>query len=316
MASPSLRNRIRAWWEGYDGQEYDAWLEARARARAIKKQNGSDGPARRRSAFQRATAWEAARIDISNQIWGEGYCGPGGPQHVIDLVKLLGLTPEMSVLIVGGGLGGPARILAKEYGCYVDAYEASKELVAAGTEMSLVAGLSKKATLEHYDFQKCPPFKRKYDAAVSMEALYAVENKEGALKAVQGAIKPCKLFVLTDYVLSDDVDPEDPDIQSWIENEPIEIFPVRNEAMIPLIEQADFNLRVKEDLSEAYRAVIARSWANAGDLVQGLLDKGDEGRPLVDTLLREATLWARRSALLTKQKVHVMRYLAERVWFD
>ena len=314
MTSLSFRNRLKAWWEGYDGQEYDAWLEARSRAKSAKATTPV-GVAK--SAFAPAdTAWKQERIEISNLVWGDGYCGPGGPQHVIDLSKLLGLTPEMSILILGGGLGGPARVLAKEYGCYVDAYEQSRSLAAAGSEMSVVAGLAKKAVIEPYDFNKCPPFKRKYDAAVSTEALFMVEKKTEALNAVQASLKPCKLFVITDYVLADNVDTGDPDIREWIENEPSPIYPVQNQAMTQLIEQNQFNLRVKEDLGENFRSLIAKCWGQAGDLVQQLLERGDEGRPLVDMLLREATLWSRRSALITKHKVQVMRYLAERVWFD
>ena len=313
MTALSLRNRLKAWWEGYDGQEYDAWLEARARARAAKAHTPVGVV---KSVFQPEAAWKQERIEIANLVWGEGYCGPGGPQHVIDLSKLLGLTPEMSILMIGGGLGGPARVLAKEFGCYVDAFEQSRELTAAGNELSLVAGLSKKAIIAHYDFDKCPQFKRKYDAAISTEALFTVEKKGDVLNTVQGSMKPCKLFVITDYVLADNVEPDDPDIKEWIDSEPMKIHPVQNQEMATLIEQNQFNLRVKEDLTENFRSLIAKSWAQAGDLVQQLLERGDEGRPLVDMLLREATLWSRRSALMTKHKIQVMRYLAERVWFD
>jgi SAM-dependent methyltransferase len=316
MATSALRNRLKAWWEGYDGQEYHAWLTSRSRGNPAPQKPAKERSARRKAGLRRETAWKSERIDISNLIWGDGYCGPGGPQHVIDLVKLLGLTPEMSVLLVGGGLGGPARVLAKEFGCYVDAIEQSKELAAAGSEMSHVAGLSKKAAIEHYDFGRCPPFKRKYDAAISTEALFTVENKPGVLKAAHAALKPCKLLVVTDYVLDDAADPEDPDLQQWFDNEPTEIFPIQNDAMINLIEQAHFNLRVKEDVSETVRSQIARSWASAGEIAQKLLDRGDEGRPMVDTLLREAIHWSRRSSLLDKHKVRVMRYLAERTWYD
>jgi hypothetical protein len=317
MRATPLRNRLKAWWEGYDGQEYDAWLASRnGKKRATNGKANGGASALRKSALRREAAWKPERIDIANLVWGEGYCGPGGPQHVIDLVKLLGLTPEMSVVIVGGGLGGPARVLAKEFGCYVDAVEQSKELVAAGSEMSHVAGLAKKAAIEHYDFGRCAPFARKYDAAISTEAMFCVENKPGVLKAVHQSLKPCKLFVVTDYVLDDDADPADPDIQDWLDNEPTEIFAIKNEEMATLIEQAQFNLRVKEDQTEEQRSLIAKRWAGAGDMAQTLLDRGEEGRPLVDMLLREATLWSRRSSLLAKGKVRVMRYLAERTWFD
>ena len=318
MQATTLRNRLKAWWEGYDGQEYDAWLAMRNGNRPAKTKGKAETGrgSLRKAGLRREAAWKPERIDIANLVWGEGYCGPGGPQHVIDLVKLLGLTPEMSVLIIGGGLGGPARVLAKQFGCYVDSVEQSKELVAAGSEMSHVAGLAKKAAIDHYDFGRCAPFKRKYDAAISTEAMFCVENKPGVLRAVQQSLKPCKLVVLTDYVLDDDVDLADPDIQDWMDNEPTEIFPIRNEEMATLIEQAQFNLRVKEDLTEAQRAMVAKCWAGAGEMAQQFLDRGEQSRPLVDTLLREATLWSRRSSLLAKQKVRVVRYLAERTWFD
>ena len=43
----------------------------------------------------------------------------GGKGATVRLARLAGLTPEMRVLDVGGGLGGPARTLAVEFGCYV-----------------------------------------------------------------------------------------------------------------------------------------------------------------------------------------------------
>jgi len=123
--------RLRAWWEGYSPEEYLAWLEAR-------RAKGTTGKHKTGAATSPVTeiAWKPDRIKVANLIWGEGYCGPGGPQHVVDLSKLLGLTPDMSVLIVGGGLGGPARALAGNFGCYVTAYEQSAELAAAGTDPS------------------------------------------------------------------------------------------------------------------------------------------------------------------------------------
>ena len=83
MTSLSIRNRLKAWWEGYDGQEYDAWLEARARARAAKSTTPVGVV---KSVFQPETAWKQERIEIANLVWGEGYCGPG--RYCIQSVKI------------------------------------------------------------------------------------------------------------------------------------------------------------------------------------------------------------------------------------
>ena len=43
-----------------------------------------------------------------------------GKDATLELARLAGVTPEMRVLDVGGGLGGPARTLASEIGCSVE----------------------------------------------------------------------------------------------------------------------------------------------------------------------------------------------------
>jgi 2-polyprenyl-3-methyl-5-hydroxy-6-metoxy-1,4-benzoquinol methylase len=43
----------------------------------------------------------------------------GGKRATVRLARLAGLLPGTRVLDVGGGLGGPARTLALEFGCQV-----------------------------------------------------------------------------------------------------------------------------------------------------------------------------------------------------
>ena len=45
----------------------------------------------------------------------------GGKGFTLRLANLAGLKPDMRILDVGGGLGGPARTLALEFGCHVTA---------------------------------------------------------------------------------------------------------------------------------------------------------------------------------------------------
>lgn len=307
-----IGTRLKAWWEGYDAAEYHAWVTGRRDTEPTKIKAAVKAQVKAVNEI----AWDADRIEIANLVWGEGYCGPGGPQHVVDLAKLLGLSPEMSVLIVGGGLGGPARALAKNYGCYMSAYEASKELAAAGTKLSADAGLAKKAPIEHYNPEKIKPFPRKFDAAVAKESFFTINNKEAVLKAVHASLKNSSLFLITDYVLSDEVPPESETVQEWMKEEPIEPFMVTNAQMVALFESVNFNLRVKDDISEHYRDLIAQSWKDSTAIVQKLVAQGEDNKSLIETLLREATIWARRSALLEKGTVRVMRYLAEKAWFD
>src|SRR5260370_23130454 len=48
-----------------------------------------------------------------------------------ELAKLAGITADMSVLDVGSGVGGPARVLAATYGCRVSGVDLRQPFVDA-----------------------------------------------------------------------------------------------------------------------------------------------------------------------------------------
>jgi ubiquinone/menaquinone biosynthesis C-methylase UbiE len=50
-----------------------------------------------------------------------------GKDATLELARLAGVTPEMRVLDVGGGLGGPARTLASEIGCSVEVLDVTED---------------------------------------------------------------------------------------------------------------------------------------------------------------------------------------------
>jgi len=59
------------------------------------------------------------------------------------LAEMGGLGPGMRVLDVGGGLGGPARTLAAEFGCSVTLIDLAESYVQAAAALTDLLGLSK-----------------------------------------------------------------------------------------------------------------------------------------------------------------------------
>jgi cyclopropane fatty-acyl-phospholipid synthase-like methyltransferase len=59
-----------------------------------------------------------------------------------ELAKLAGVTADMSVLDVGSGIGGPARILAATYGCRVTGVDLSEPFVDAAGYLTERTGQS------------------------------------------------------------------------------------------------------------------------------------------------------------------------------
>ena len=65
----------------------------------------------------------------------------GGKGATVRLARLAGLTPGVRVLDVGGGLGGPARTLAVEYGCHVTVVDLTESYVRAAEMLTARLGL-------------------------------------------------------------------------------------------------------------------------------------------------------------------------------
>ena len=70
----------------------------------------------------------------------------GGKAATVRLAHLAGLAPGTRVLDVGGGLGGPARTLAVEFGCHVTVMDLTESYVQAADMLTARLGLSDRVT--------------------------------------------------------------------------------------------------------------------------------------------------------------------------
>ncbi len=65
-----------------------------------------------------------------------------GKDSTMDLARLAKLSKGMRVLDIGGGLGGPARTLASEFGCTVTVLDLTEEYCRVGEMLTSRTGLS------------------------------------------------------------------------------------------------------------------------------------------------------------------------------
>src|SRR5258706_379696 len=72
-------------------------------------------------------------------------CGKEATQR---LARLAALAPGMRVLDVGGGVGGPARTLAVEFGCLVTTIDLTESFVQAAKMLTARLGLGAHVTHE------------------------------------------------------------------------------------------------------------------------------------------------------------------------
>jgi SAM-dependent methyltransferase len=70
----------------------------------------------------------------------------GGKDATVRLARLARARPGSRVLDVGGGLGGPARTLAAEFGCHVTVVDLTESYVRAGVALTARLGLADRVT--------------------------------------------------------------------------------------------------------------------------------------------------------------------------
>jgi len=300
--------RLKAWWEGYDTDDIKERLKDRAPVEEGAQEAKEDPE---EFSTENLDPWDAQTVDIAQYIWGKGFCGPGGPDYIISLSKLLALSPEMSMLQIGAGLGGPARVLVDRFGVWITGFETSEMLVEKGRKLSKMAGLEKKAILEQYDTDDFEGFGRKFDRAISKEALFTIEDKAGMIAHIEDKLKPGGLFLMTEYVLSSDSVIGKDRYKEWIVGERSHPFPVLADDLVEMLKASRMQVRVSEDITRQYIEMINQAWAGA-DEVAAKLAQREDGAGMIQTLMREAEFWTRRKKLLESGDLMLWRIVANK----
>ncbi len=306
--------RLKAWWEGYDSDEIAARLAERNACDGISDLNDTSAEKKPPDTLDAALPvdpWDEETIEIAHYVWGDGFCGPGGPEYIVGLSKLLALSPEMSMVQLGAGLGGPARTLVDRFGVWVTGYEASEQLVAAGNKLSKIAGMEKKAEISYYNPEEHDEFDRQFDRILSKEALFTIKNKSGMIRAVEEKLKPGGLVLITDYVVADDSVYTKDTYKQWRVGEPTDPCPSTADQLKGLIKGVKLQVRVSEDITDEYIKLINHAWAGA-DKVATKLVKQENGTALIQTLMREAEFWARRKKMLESGDLRLWRIVANK----
>lgn len=308
----SFRVRFLAWWQGKNAEDVAAELgsEDESLQETLEKKPVVGVASLEFKAEEAAPEitdknWPAERIKIVETIWGPGFIGPGGSEHVLRLVQPFGMNSSMNVLDLGAGLGGPARAIAEDSKAWLTGMEGSDALAIAGMERSTNAGLSKKAPVSHTDFETIELRPNFFDRVFSKEALFTVADKERLFKMVFTALKNEGQFVFTDYMVRER-GAESQAVKDWLAHEPVQPHlwsPDRTEAYL---KRLTFDIRVVEDITKGARQRIFQGW-------QKFIDAHEPGSipdELVPSLVDEAEHWARRVAALDSGNIRMYRIYA------
>ena len=302
--------RFRAWWEGYDAEEYCNTLNRAQRAPVFDE---AAAARRRAAAYEPPKPHTPIRLKSAQLVWGSGFLGPGGNEIVLELVALVGITPAMSVLEVGAGIGGAARALVDQYGIWISCHEDTDDCVRVGNELTKMAGAANRVRLTRYDPETIELGPGAWDCILSRETLYRVRDKERLIDQLRQGLKLNGQLVLTDYVLErPGLDSEA--VRDWLDVEEGDPKPWSVEEYEACFKKNKISSGVTPlDLTETYCDLITSGWWNLQKRMTEIkLGSGEARIELLRALEADAALWAKRLAALKSGDVKVRRLYAQK----
>ena len=117
-----------------------------------------------------------------------------------ELAEALGPEPGQHVLDVGSGLGGPARLLAAEYGVQVTGIDLSADFVAVARLLTERTGLTDRVAFVQGDALELPFGPQTFDHAWTQHVAMNIRNKAQLYRGIQRVLKPGGRLAIYDAV--------------------------------------------------------------------------------------------------------------------
>ena len=124
----------------------------------------------------------------------------GGAQATKALTEQLALRPDMHLLDLGSGLGGPARHIARAHGCRVTGIDLTEEYVQVANSLTARMGLAdmvdfRLASANRLDFPDAT-----FDGITMMHVGMNVPDKAPMFAALRRALRPGGFFAIYDIM--------------------------------------------------------------------------------------------------------------------
>lgn len=115
----------------------------------------------------------------------------GGAVSTRKLATLLAPRAGELILDIGGGIGGPARWIASQFGCYVTCLELVPEFCEAAEELNALVGMADLVRVAQGDaVAMLSEEDESYDRVYSQSALMNVADKAACCREIRRVLKP------------------------------------------------------------------------------------------------------------------------------
>lgn len=124
-----------------------------------------------------------------------------GLQATVELADRLPVKAGQHLVDIGCGLGGPARYLAKRFGCRVSGVDITGPFVEAANKLSRLVHLEDRVKIELGDGQRLPWPDATFDGGYSQHVTMNVPGRAAFFGEAFRVLKPGAFFALTEHGL-------------------------------------------------------------------------------------------------------------------
>lgn len=308
MTKVAFRDRLKAWWDGYDPHQ-----AAVDRAGANQANAAADAG---EAARPRKHARYGPLAETLHLLFGEGYHLPGGFDFMASMVARTKLRAGHSALVIGCGTGGMARDLADHYRVTVAGLEPWRPLAKVGIAMSQDEGAGSHirvgpANLEHLDLTP-----DRNQVVLAREVFHQAADRFRLYRAVERTLRKHATLVFTQYVAARD-DADRAELARRIAT-PFDV------AQPPLLTDREEHRQmidcgmepfIAENVSERIVQAALEVFADWQRVVEAIADYAEQPRMLKE-LLEIVECWQRRIDALQSGEVKVYLYHAAKLGKD
>lgn len=173
----------------------------------------------------------------------------GGETETDILAEKAGINNTTRVLDICSALGGPARHLAKKYGCRVTGLDGTEKMLTEARRRTEEAGLSDMIEYKAGDAQEIPFQDGTFDVVWGQDAWCYVEDKNRLIKESHRVLKPGGVVAFTDWIQVGSMSEKE-----WEDLNNFMVFPYMEtlDGYKDILNETGFEITEKEDLSKDF----------------------------------------------------------------
>ena len=183
--------------------------------------------------------YDDATTAFLEELWGEGYLSPGGPDEVARILEGLDLAGR-TVLDVGCGSGGITLALARDFGAgRVIGLDVEAPVCAKARARVAAAGLAERIEIREVTPGPFPLADASVDVVFSKDSIVHIPDKAALAREAFRVLRPGGWFAASDWLIGHDGRPS-PEMAHYIACEALDFGMASPSAYRAALEAAGF----------------------------------------------------------------------------